>query len=255
MTIGRRFQAAGLTAALTLSLVACGEGGATRRLRAEARRLSRQNENLRELIQATSERRLVAANWLAVAVDEAAVKMVIEATLPQDADVTDRWHVRIEKAEVTFRAGASLVKLDATVTDRKNPDRIAHVVYEGGLGDIKVGASGLLETRVLIDGVELPEAWAAGAETSQLAELVSQLAGQNLEVLQSLVPAVSIPVRLQENIRIDGFGDGPVQVDPGEIPVNATVARVLPLSGRLWVFLDVQTGPWRKSEAKPKPAP
>ena len=86
MTIGRRFQAAGLTAALTLSLVACGEGGATRRLRAEARRLSRQNENLRELIQATSERRLVAANWLAVAVDEAAVKMVIEATLPQDAE-------------------------------------------------------------------------------------------------------------------------------------------------------------------------
>ena len=39
---------------------------------------------------------------------------------------------------------------------------------------------------------------------------------------------------------------------PVEIPVNATVARVLPLSGRLWVFLDVQTGPWRKGEEKAK---
>ena len=252
MTIRVRLQAAGLTAALALSLLACGEDAATRSLRAEARRLERQNETLRNLIQATTEKRLVAAHWLAVAVDEAAVKTVIEATLPQEVDVSERWHVRVEKAEVSFRSGASLVKLDARVTDRKNPERLAHVVYAGGLDDIKVGVSGLLESRVLIDGVELPETWAAGADTSQLGEVASQFAGQNLEVLQGLVPEVAIPVRLRESIRVDGFGDGPVQVDPGEIPVNATVARVLPLSGRLWVFLDVQTGPWRKGEAKAK---
>ena len=48
------------------------------------------------MIQATSEKRLVAADWLAVAVDEAAVKSVIEAGLPQEAVVASRFHVRCE---------------------------------------------------------------------------------------------------------------------------------------------------------------
>jgi hypothetical protein len=248
-----RCRAAALAAALALLFAACGEDLEARRLRREARRLTRQNENLREMIQATSERRLVAAEWLAVAVDEAAVKTVIDATLPQEADIGDRWHVQVLKAEVSFRSGSSLVKLDAQVTDKSSPDRIAYVVYEGGLDDIEVGADGRLQTRVLIDGVEVPAARAGGADASQLASIASQLAGQNLETLQGLLPAVAIPVRLQQNIAIEGLGDGPVQVDPGELPVKATVARVLPLSGRLWVFLAVETGPWRHITASASP--
>jgi hypothetical protein len=253
VTLAGRRRAAALAAVLAQLLAGCGEDLAARRLRRDARRLTRQNENLRQMIQATSERRLVAAEWLAVAVDEAAVKTVIEAALPQEADIGERWHVQVVKAEVSFRSGSNLVKLDAQVTDKSSPDRIAYVVYEGGLDDIEVGADGRLETRVLIDGVELPAARAAGADAAQLASIASQLAGQNLETLQGLLPAVAIPVRLQQNIAIEGLGDGPVQVDAGELPVKATVARVLPLSGRLWVFLDVEMGPWRDITASPPP--
>jgi len=251
-----RWWAAGTAVALALVLPACGEDVAARRLRAEARQLTRQNQNLREMIQATSEKRLVAARWLAVSVDEEAVKAVIEASLPLEADVSDRLHVRVEQAEVGFRSGSSFVKLDAQVKDRKSPDRVAHVVYEGGLDDIDVGTDGQLETRILIDAVDLKEARAGGGDASALAQVVSELAGRNLEALQNMVPKVAIPVRLQQNIAIDGLRDGPVQVAPGELPIKARVARVLPLSGRLWVFVDVETGPWRDvSPASPTPSP
>ena len=32
------------------------------------------------------------------------------------------------------------------------------------------------------------------------------------------MPALAIPVRLQQNLAIEGLSEGPVQVDPGEVP-------------------------------------
>jgi hypothetical protein len=236
----------GLVAVLGLALVACGESLATRRLRAEERRLKRQIENVKEMIQATSERRLVAREWLAVAVDEAGVQSVIQAGLPQETVVAQRFRVRVEAAEVTFRSGASFVSLRANVTDERSPDRKAAVIYQGGLDAIVVSADGRLSSRVLIDHVELSEVQAAGSDASFFTSVADDLAGRNLEALQAFLPPIAIPVRLQQTLAIEGLSEGPVQVDGGELPVTAAVARVMPLSGRLWVFLDVKTGPWRK---------
>jgi len=234
-----------------LALAGCGEEAAARRKRAEARVLKRQIENLKDMIQSTSEKKLVRQDWLAVAVDESAVKSVIEAGLPQEGEVADRFRVRVETAEVSFSSGASLVRLRAHVVDEKTPGRQADVVYQGGLDDIEVSPDGRLRTRVLIDNVELAEGQEGTGDASSLASMAVKLAGQNLEILQSLIPDLGIPVRLEQNLAIEGLGDGPVQVDPGELPVSATVARVLPLSGRLWVFLEVKTGPWRERPASP----
>jgi hypothetical protein len=244
----------GLLIAIAVSLVACGEDAATRRRRAEATVLARQNENLREIIAAAREKRLVDPRWLAVAVDEAAVKSVIEAGLPQEAVVAKRFRVRVESAEVSFRSGAGLVRLRAQVTDEESPDRRANVLYQGGLDDITVSPGGQLQTRVLIDHVEVADAQAAGSDARAITSVVDQLAGRNLEALQERVPPVAIPVRLQQNLAIDGLGDGPVQVDPGDLPVQVSVARVIPLSGRLWVLLDVKAGPWRPRASPAPPA-
>src|SRR4030095_17030384 len=107
------------------------------------------------MIQSTSEKRLVRQDWLAVAIDESAVKTVIEAGLPQEGLVAERFRVRVERAEVSFRSGASLVRLRAHVVDEKTAGRQADVVYEGGLDDIEVSRDGRLRTRVLIDNVDL----------------------------------------------------------------------------------------------------
>jgi hypothetical protein len=240
-----------LLLAALVPFAGCSEEAAARRQRAEARILKRQIENLKDMIQSTSEKRLVRQEWLAVAVDEAAVKTVIEAGLPQEGEVADRFRVRVETAEVAFTSGSSLVRLRAHVVDEKTPGRQAEVIYQGGLDDIEVSADGLLRTRVLIDNVELAEGQEGRPDASGVASMAVKLAGQNLEILQGLIPDLSIPVRLQQNLAIEGLGDGPVQVDPGELPVNAAVARVLPLSGRLWVFLEVKVGPWRERPASP----
>ena len=246
---------AGLALTLALSCAACGEDAAARRRRAEARILKRQIESLEEMVRATREKRLVDPSWLAVAVDETAVKAVIEAGLPQEAVVAGRFRVRVERAEVSFRSGGSLVSLKAHVTDERSRDRQAELVYQGGLDDITVSADGRFQTRVLIDNVEVPEAKAAGEDASTLASVAETLAGRNLEMLQGLIPALAIPVKLQQTLSIDGLRDGPIQVDPGTLPIRATVARVLCVSGRLWIFLDLKTGPWRAHPpATPSPA-
>ena len=232
----------------------CGDDFAANRRRVEARVLARQIENLHEMKTALSEKRLVAAHWLAIAADEAAVRSVIEAGLPQEMTVAARFRVLVHRAEVSFSSGSNLVRLNARVTDLRSPDRVADVVYQGALDDIVV-SGGKLTTRVLIDDIDVPQVQTGGAEASLLTTVADQLAGQNMERLQALIPPVAIPVKVEEKITVPGLGDGPVEVDPAEVPLNVKVARVLPLSGRLWVFLDVSIGAWSKIPASPSPSP
>src|SRR4051812_31967176 len=107
-----------MSLALVLLLAACGEDSAARARRAEARVLRREIENLREIRDAARARTLVDPRWLAVAVDETAVRTLLDAGLPQETDLANRFHVRIEDAAVTFRSGASLVRFKAEVLDR-----------------------------------------------------------------------------------------------------------------------------------------
>jgi hypothetical protein len=235
--------------ALAGLLPGCAEDPGARRRRAEARVLERQVGNLREIRDAARERRLVDPRWLAVAVDESAVRLLLQAGLPQETVIAERFRVRVDAAEVSFRGGAGLLRFQALVVDQERGVQ-AQVVYHGGLDDITVSADGRLRTRALIDDVEIPAAQDAGGDAPAIARVADLLAGANLQALQERIPALEIPVRLQQGVAVEGLHEGPVQVAGGELPVQATVARVLPLSGRLWVFLDVRAGAWRP-EARP----
>ena len=251
--VSRRAALAVTAAGLLAMLCGCGEDLAAGRRRVEARVLARQIENLREMKTALSAKRLVSEQWLAIVADEAAVRSVIEAGLPQEMTV-GRFRVLVHRAEVSFSSGSNRVRLNARVTDTRSPDRVADVVYQGGLDDIVV-SGGKLTTRVLIDDIDVPQVQTGGDDASLLTMAADQLAGQNLERLQALIPPVAIPVKVEERIAVPGLGDGPVEVDPAEVPLNVKVARVIPLSGRLWVFLDVSVGAWRKTSALPSPSP
>lgn len=233
-----------LAGALAVLSLACSEDPAARRRRAEAQALERQNQSLRELIAATREQRLISPEWIVAAVDEAAVESILGASLPQEA-VAGRFRVRVERAEVRFQSGTSFVTLQAQVADERSPDRRASVLFQGGLDDLTIGPDGRLETRVLVDHVEVPEIQAARVDAGFLGAVVDELAGRSLDAVQRLIPSVSIPVRFERSLAVDGRSQGPVQVDGGDLPVSANVARVLPLSGRLWVFVDATVGPWR----------
>lgn len=245
----RRASCLALTSALVVLSLACRDDPAARRQRAEAQVLERQNQSLRELISAAREERLISPGWIVAAVDEAAVESILGVSLPQDA-VVGRFRVLVERAEVSFQGGTSLVSLQAQITDERSPDRRASVIFQGGLDEITISADGRLETRVLVDHVEVPEIQAARVDAGFLGALVDELAGRSLDAVQRLIPAISIPVKFERSLAVDGRSEGPVQVDGGDLPVVAGVARVLPLAGRLWIFVDAKVGPW-----KPRPVP
>ena len=230
---------------LCLLLVACGDDAAARQRRAEARVLQRQVETLREIRDAARERRLVDPGWVAVAVDERAVQSIIQAGLPLETVVASRFRVKVDAAEVSFRSGTGLVRFKGEVVDTEG-GLSARVVSHGGHDDIVVGGDGRLRTRALIDNVEVPTAQAQGSDAPALAQVAEALAGGNLQELQDRVPALAIPVRMQQSVAVPGLREGPVRIEGGELPFQATVRRVLPLSGRLWVFLEVRSGPARR---------
>jgi len=58
-------------------------------------------------------------------------------------------------------------------------------------------------------------------------------------------------VAIERGIDLPGVSGGVVSIPAGHLPLEAEVARVLPLSGRLWAMIDVSTTGWRNSAAKP----
>jgi hypothetical protein len=240
--------AAFLALAGTLSCVGCGDDFASRQARAEERRLKRQLASLREMIAAERRGSLISPDWLAIGLEESAFRAVIQASLPQEAMLTKRLHVRIEKAEVSFESGSSLVSLGARVTDAEQTDRFADVVFTGGLGELQITPDGKLSARVVIDGVEVPQAQAGSADPSLVRATANQLARRSRERLEDLVPPVEVPVRVDQDIPIPGFDEGPVRVAAGTLPLHVELARVLPISGRLWIMLAVKAGPWQAAK-------
>ena len=136
----------------------------------------------------------------------------------------------------------------------EDPGRLADISLQGGLEDIEISPEGKLSARVAIDSFEVARTESGGAETPMVKALVDVLSAERMERLRNLVPPVEIPVALDQQIAINGFGEGPVQVNPGTLPVQARVARVLALSGRLWVMLEVSVGQWVEATAKPSRA-
>jgi hypothetical protein len=240
--------------ALLAPLLGCGDDLAARRARAEGGLLKRQVTGLRELVQAAETKTLVSPDWVAIGLEESAFRAVLSAGLPQETTVGGRAKVRIDRADVSFQGSTASVNLFGRVSDTQDPDLLADISLQGGLDEIEISPEGTLSARVAVDSFEVARTAAAGAETPMVKVLVDMLSAERMERLRDLLPPVEIPVKLDQAIAINGFGEGPVQVNPGVLPVHARVARVVALSGRLWVMLEVSVGPWVAAPANPGPA-
>jgi hypothetical protein len=217
------------------------------RLRAERLLLERQVRGLKELITAVEAGTLTKPEQLLIGADEATVQGLLAATLPQERVIADRLRVKLESATVQFRASQSVVLLKGRASFVESPDSLVEVTLEGGLEDVEIRhASGTLAGRVAVYHVSVARAETAGAENPTMRSLAETLGRERPELLGALVPPLEIPIRLEESVAFKGFEEGPVSVRPGSLPVRASVARVLPLLGRLWVVLDVAAGPWRR---------
>ena len=223
------------------------------RARAEKLLLERQIAGLKTLVAAAEGKSLLKSGQLLIGADEATVQALIAATLPQERVVGERYRLRLERAEVQFRASQGVVVLKGRASPIAAPDTFVDVTLQGGLDEVAVRqGAGTLVGRIAVDHLQVDRAAAAGAEGTALRSLAETLGRERLDALSELVPPLEIPIRLEESVSFDGFEEGPVSALSGELPVRASVARVLALAGRLWVVLDVEAGPWRRGRrAKP----
>jgi hypothetical protein len=238
-----------LASAALLALVAgCDrgfEGGGD--LRAQRVVLEREVEGLRAIV-ARLERGepMLPPHDIAIAVDEALVRDLIVAQLPFETDV-ERFHVQLIGADVQFR-GSPTVQLQGRLQVRDQPDLTAAVTLFGALEEVRIDhTSSTLLATLAADHLTIAEAtgfaqYLSGATIDEVARLV------RLEITAQL-PAIRIPVKVQEAIAFPAVTDGPVRVDGARMPLEVAVSQVVAARGRLWVSVRVTPGAFAPLEA------
>ncbi len=246
-----------LPAALALSPLACRKPAGPRRIMAMEMVLSRQIEGLRALVARAEQGTLFPRDKLVVSVHEDLVKDVAQLALPREQVIDDKYRVVVEKIDVRFRDRWGSVRMDGRIglVGENQADVYAQVAIFGFLDAVVVDAeTGTLKGQVRPIGIELQKLEVFGARMG-VRRLIESLALQHVDKLKQVTFPLTIPVRLENQIQIKGTTEGPVRLKSAEFPLQITVADVIALDKKLWVFLDVEAGPWKKLPPRPEGTP
>jgi hypothetical protein len=231
-----------LVVVAVLVLPGCRGGGP--RARAEAASLHRQTEGLRALLATAEGSRFFSPDQLAIGVKAELIRDVLQRRLPVETVVAGGLRVRIERAQVSLESSQSLITLQGRVSADQADGAYADLELLGGLRRFEVDAgSGVLTAHVDLDRVEVQRLAAGILERGLVQGATESLGGRGLGALGEVVPRLEIPMRLDRAVDFPGFAEGVVSVAPKRLPLRVSVARVVPLAGRLWIFLDVSAGP------------
>lgn len=240
----RRWRVA-LAAVWTAALAGAGcatadEGGGAGDLRAQRVVLEREVEGLRAVVQRLQRGQpLLPADDIAVAIDEAFVRDLVLAQLPFDADV-DRFHVHLASVDVQFR-GSPTLQLHGRIQVRDRPDVTAAVSLFGALDDLRIDTErATLHATLAADHLTIGEAtglaqYLSGETLDELARRVRIETGRQL-------PAVRIPVAVQQAIDLPAVADGVVRLAAARLPLAASISQVVAARGRLWISVHVVPG-------------
>jgi hypothetical protein len=235
--------------AVLLFAVACGprEPDAVQHWRAQESSLQQQIHDLRELVTRAESRALETTGRVAIGVREDVASSLLNVTLPQEQTVAGFVHVRIDSARPYFRGNQAALVGQGTIQVRGTQP--APVELAGHLSDLRV-ESGTLTARFELDRFEMKDHNAHRIASALLEPLVRH----HLGALNSLLPSLEIPVRLEESIPIEGIAEEVVRTRAGTLPLQMTVAKAIPIQERLWVLIDVKAGPWQASGAPEPPS-
>lgn len=179
-----------------------------------------------------------------VSIDGSFVQGLITARLPLELTAAP-YRVTLTAVDVGFE-GAPTVRLRGTITRDGLVTLGAVVRVTGALTAIDIDTvTSTLRARISADHLEIEQA--SGIE--------SILSGSTLDDVARLVrleaatqlPAIEIPVRVQQDIDIPAVTDGPVRIRGVRLPVRASVSRVFAATNRLWIGLHVEVGQVGKS--------
>jgi hypothetical protein len=212
---------------------------------AEVSVLRREVQGLQDLVRAAEGGGLIPPRSLAVGVTEGVVKSLLSASLPEDFAVANRLRVLITTADVSFRSSLGLITLRGRVASLDNSDDYADVFLTGGVATPQVNSMGRLVVRVALDRFEISRVVKGGRESRFLRSAVETLSQQVLDAAREGLAPVEIPVRIQQRVLVPGTMEGSVQIPSGQVPLNAMITRVIAISGRLWILIDISVGRWQ----------
>jgi hypothetical protein len=239
----------GLAAALAVA-GGCGqgyEGGGE--LRAQKVVLQREVEGLRESVSRLERGEAVfPMEDIAVAIDEALLRDLIQAQLPFETDV-DSLHLLLSQAEVRFQ-GAPTVRLQGRMTRSGVIDIEAAVEVIGALAQIAVDDAGTLTAKIVVDHIQIEEA--AGIEKLITGATMDEIARRLRLAIAERLPTIRIPVKLEQAIELPVVDEGPVRVAGARLPIDVAVDRVFAGRGRLWVAIRFKPGNFTKTTDPPE---
>lgn len=238
-------QRFGLALAIASSLWGCQprESLETTRQRSAETVLLKQIDDLKALVAKAEAGQVETRDRIAIGISEETSKALLEASLPQEQLLGDRVRVRIEKAVPIFQGNNAMLLFQASAVGLKT-GASARLELGGRLVNFAV-VEGRLKADVELVHFKVIESSLAELGSGVLESLVQE----NLPALAKMTPDLEIPVQLDQAIRIGGLDAGVVQARGGVLPLVMSVAEVIPVNRRLWLFLEVKAGPW-KSEAK-----
>jgi len=233
---------------LVLAGAACRrEDAAAAARRTEKALLERQLRGMQELIDAASAGTLTKTGQIFIGIEDETIQQLVSAALPLDVVVANHFLVHLDSAQASFRASQSVITLRGRASPKGSPDTYVGIIVSGGLDRLEISEeTGTLVGRVVADGLQVERVKAAGADRPGIQALIEGLGRTQLSAISEAMPKIEIPVRLDPEIKIGGFGDGPVKVAPGALPLKLSVARIVPVSGKLWVLLDADVGQWKR---------
>jgi hypothetical protein len=210
--------------------------------------LKTQLADTRRLIARLESGEPITQDRIAIGITEGVVKQLLEASLPPETVLGNHVRLRIESAQPIFRGNNAGLLFQAVARGVKLDDLTARVELGGSLerfrldgtklrGDVELAHFKVLETSL-------------GAMPAGLLEALIK---DNLKALNDAIPGIEIPVHLEHSIEIGGLDEGVVQARAGALPLEITVAEVIPGGERLWVLLAAKAGPWQPHGSPPPP--
>jgi hypothetical protein len=230
-------------------LSACSAG---RTIVAEEAILERQIAALEQLVERAEAGELFPEGDVLVSIDEEWTRSALALELPREEILGESYRVRVETADVRFRDGLGLVRVDGRVSPLgdRNQRVFADLSVWGSFDVVDLDReSGVLLGRVRPLAFEVREV--ALLVTNPLGrQLVEELGRERIEAFTALGLSVEIPVRLQQTLELPGLGpEGPVEFEGASLPLSLGVSSVTALDGRLWISVAS-----RLIEAAPTPA-
>ena len=240
-----------LVPVLALVLSACDskfKGGGD--LRAQKVVLKREVDGLRAAVARLEKGQpILPVDDVAIAIDDTLLQDLIAAQLPFEMDV-DRFHLSLTEAEAHFR-GSPVVRLRGVLNSKKRPDLAAAVSVIGALENIRVEpSSSTLRAKIAVDHLGIEKA--AGIEQFLSGSTMDEVARMVRLQLTDRLPAIQIPVKVQQSIDLPAVTSGPVRIDGARMPLEVAVSQVLAGQGLLWISVHFKPGDLVKTADAPE---